>query len=98
MENDDFDITRKVILRFANENRPGSDVQRGEQITLNLVDESGEHYCLDGIATWKELYPVSYVIHIDTDWHGYPFLGDIIVNTTQHDLDGVVLKYKQKRL
>lgn len=42
----------------------------------------------------KELDPVSYVIQINTDLHGYPFLEDVIVNTMQHNLDGVLLKYK----
>lgn len=31
MENNDFDITRKVIFRFANEKRPDSDVQKGRK-------------------------------------------------------------------
>lgn len=53
MENDDFDIMRKVIFLFADENRPSSDVQREEQIALNLVDDSDEHYCLEDIANGK---------------------------------------------
>lgn len=95
MENDDFDI-RKVILHFADENRPSSDVQEREQITLNLVDDFGEHYCLDVIVTWKDLYLVSYLIRIDIDWHNYSYIGEVIINNTQHDLNGMELRKRQE--
>ncbi len=30
MENDDFDISKKVILRFADEDRPSSEVKKNK--------------------------------------------------------------------
>ncbi len=88
------ELARKKYFKFPEgEKRPDDQVQEGDTISLSLLDKNDRPCKISGMVDLVSTYPASRVLQIRTCLGGVPYVGDVIINNTQSQLDGVVLKY-----